>query len=43
MEALLVKIPSSQLKTAMREAKAGQGAMRNNVEDMLKDLREDDI
>jgi len=38
-----IKIPSSQLKTAMRETKAGQGAMHDNIEDMLKDIREDDI
>ncbi len=38
-----IKVPSSQLKTAMRETQAGQGAMHDNIEDMLKDLREDDI
>lgn len=38
-----IKVPSSQLKTAMRETQAGQGTIHDNIEDMLKDLREDDI
>mgnify|MGYP000741680793 FL=1 len=38
-----IKVPSSSLKVAMTETEIGDGTIHDNVEDMLRDLKKDDI
>ena len=38
-----IKVPSQRLKIAMDETMAGEGSFHDSVEDMLKDIKQDDL
>ena len=38
-----IKVPSQRLKIAMDETMAGEGGFHDSAEDMLKDIKQDDL